>query len=160
MKKLLILIVLGFGIYAAWKHVSVSGASGSAVPENPVYAEFRVKYPDDIELVGLGRMDSLEDCETRADMFWRGVLASGAQAEMSSVKCVTQLPTRFQALFENKTAYATYIAMDRGNSGERDGRFLFYGVPSSEVMKHCPALIDSIKKRFSGEVKCIQGSVG
>lgn len=160
MKKLFILIVLGLGTYAAWKHFGGGNPAASSIPANPVYAEFRVKFPDDIELAGFGRMDSLEDCETRADRFWRDVLASGAQVEMTSVKCGSQLPARFQALFENKTAYATYIAMDRGNSSERDGRFLIYGVPSSEVMKHCPAFIDSIKQRFSGEVRCIQGSVG
>ena len=160
MKRLIILVVIGFGIYAGWKHFNGGNSALSSAPANPVYAEFRVKFPDDVELVGFGRMDSQEDCETRADVFWRDVLASGTQVQMSSVKCGTQLPARFQALFENKTAYATYIAMDRGNSGERDGRFLFYGVPSSEVMKHCPAFIDIIKKRFSGEVKCIQGSVG
>lgn len=159
MKKLIILLILGFAVYSGWKHFSNTGASNSAVT-NPVYVEFRVKYPDDLELVGFGRMDSLEDCETRADLFWRGVLASGAQTQMSTVKCGAQLPARYLALFENKTANATYIAIDRGNEDERDGRFIIYGAPSSEVMKVCPTLIDAIKKNFSGEVKCIQGSVG
>jgi hypothetical protein len=160
LNKLIVWIAIFLCAYAGWQYFSGRDSSSNAGPANPVYAEFRVKYPDEIELVGFGKMDSMEDCQARAEIFWRDVLASDANTEMTAMKCGAQLPVRFQALFENRPAHATYIAMDRGNAGERDGRFIVYGAPSSEVMKHCPAFIDSIKKKYAGEVKCIQGSIG
>lgn len=159
MKNLIIIIVLGVAAYYGWNHFSNPTAPDQAIT-NPVYVEFRVKYPNDIELVGFGRMDSQEDCEQRAAEFWRNVLAAGDKVQVSSAKCGVQLSAKYQALFDNKVSTATYIAFDRGNSGERDGRFIIYGVPSSQVMSECPAIIEKFKRNFTGEVRCIQGSVG
>lgn len=154
MKAVIFVIVLGAATYWGWNYYN------NQAVRDPVYAEFRIKYENGIELVGLGRMNSQPDCERRAAEFWRGVLAASAQAKISAVHCDIQLPTRYEALFSNQVANATYIAMDRGNSGERDGRFIIFGAPSSEVIKVCPSLVETIKKKYSGTVKCIQGSVG
>ena len=67
---------------------------------------------------------------------------------------------RYEGLFSNRVIHATYLALDRGNSGERDGRFIIYGVPSSEVSKVCPVIIATIKQRYRGKVECIQGTIG
>lgn len=154
MKAIIFVVLLGAAAYWGWNYYN------NKIITDPVYAEFRVKYEGGIELVGFGKMNSQPDCERRAVEFWRGVLASKAQAEMSAVHCGIQLPARYEALFSNQVATATYISMDRGNSGERDGRFIIFGAPSSEVIKICPSLIETIKQKYSGEVKCIQGSIG
>jgi hypothetical protein len=154
MKKILILIVFGAAGYWGWTQY------GAQMGANPVYADFRVKYSNGVELVGIGRMDSQGDCERRADEFWRRTLAVESGTEISSVRCDKQLAARYEGLFSNRVIHATYIALDRGNSGERDGRFIVYGVPSSEVGKVCPTLIGIIKRTYSGKVECIQGTVG
>ncbi len=159
MKNLIIVILFGIAAYYGWNHFSNATATAEAIT-NPVYVEFRVEYPNDIELVGFGRMDSLEDCELRAAIFWSNVFVAGDKVKMSSAKCGVKLSPRYQALFDNKVSTATYIAFDRGNSGERDGRFIIYGVPSSQVMSECPAIIEKFKQNFTGEVKCIQGKIG
>jgi hypothetical protein len=153
MKKILILIVLGVASYWGWTQY------GGQTVKDPVYAEFRMKYNNGVELVGIGRMDSQSDCERRADVFWRGVLAD-ANAQMSSVHCDRKIAPRYEGLFSNRVIHATYVALDRGNSGERDGRFIIYGVPSSEVGKVCPTLISTIKQKYNGKVECVVGTVG
>lgn len=154
MKAILFLIVAGAAGYWAWNQYVERG------PKNPVYAEFRVKYSNGVELVGIGKMDSSSDCERRAEEVWRRTLATDANAQISPIRCDIQLPTRFEGLFSNKTTHATYLAMDRGDSSERDGRFIIYGVPSSEVVKVCPAIIEQIKRNYRGKIECIPGSVG
>lgn len=154
MKAIVVILVVGGLAYWGWNHYN------NRIPKDPVYAEFRVKYENGVELVGVGRMNSQSDCEQRAAEFWRRVLASNAKAEVSPVRCDMTLPDRYDGLFVNRAMHATYIAMDRGNSGERDGRFLIYGVPSSEVVKVCPALIEVVKRNYKGKVDCIQGTVG
>ena len=157
MKSLIIVLLLGLAAYYGWNKFSSPTAPTEA---ESVYVEFRVKFPDDIELVGFGRMDSMEDCEQRSEIFWGNVLASGNNAKMSPTKCGIKLSPRYQALFANKVSTATYLSFDRGNAGERDGRFIIYGVPSSQVMSECPAIIAKFKENYTGEVKCIQGTVG
>lgn len=154
MKAILFVIVLGAAAYWGWDYYN------NRMAKDPVYAEFRVKYENGVELVGLGKMNSQPDCERRGAVFWRGVLASDAKVEISAIRCDMQLPPRYEPLFSNQVAHATYIAMDRGNSGERDGRFIIFGVPASEVAKVCPSLIETIKRKYSGKVQCVQGSVG
>ena len=154
MKAIIFVVVLGAAAYWGWNYYN------HRMVKDPVYAEFRVKYENGIELVGLGKMNSQSDCERRAAEFWRSVLASDARAEISAIRCDIQLPIRYETLFSNQVATATYIAMDRGNSGERDGRFIIFGAPSSDVIKICPSLIETIKRKYSGTVQCIQGSVG
>lgn len=154
MKKLLLLAILGAVAYFIFK------PSTPTVVVNPVYVEFRVTYPDGIELVGFGKMDSQEDCELRAKLMWESVLASNGNAKVSKMVCVKELPSRYVALFNNQVANATYIALDRGNPGERDGRFIIYGAPSSEVMQICPTFITAFKSHYAGNVQCIQGKVG
>lgn len=157
MKSLIIIILLGLVAYYGWNQFS-----SPVIPSESeaVYVEFRVKFPNDIELVGFGRMDSIEDCEQRSEIFWGNVLASGNNAIMSSAKCAVKLSPRYQALFANKVSTATYLSFDRGNAGERDGRFIIYGIPSSQVMRECPAIIAKFKENYTGDVKCIQGTVG
>ena len=154
MKAIIFVVVLGAAAYWGWNYYN------NQMVTDPVYAEFRVKYANGITLVGLGKMNSQPDCERRAAKFWRSVLATDIQAEISAIRCDIQLPTRYETLFSNQTGTATYIAMDRGNSGERDGRFIILGAPSSDVISICPALIETIKRKYSGTVQCIQGSVG
>lgn len=158
MKTFLIVIVIGGAAYWAWQNNNHETEAGSVI--DPVYTEFRVEYTNGIELVGIGKMDSQSDCERRSERFWSSVLATDADAKISGFDCKGDIPARFETLFHNQQGFATYIAMDRGNAGERDGRFIIYGAPSSEVMKVCPVLINRIKQKYRGKVECIQGSVG
>jgi hypothetical protein len=77
-----------------------------------------------------------------------------------SSSCKKELPNKYMKLFVNKTSTATYIAFDRGKGGERDGRFLIYGVPSSFVFKECDSITKEAQKKYSGRIYCVQGTVG
>jgi hypothetical protein len=154
-KKIIFVIVVAAAGYWGWMLFGPQKAT------NWVYAEFRVKYKDGTELVGIGRMDSPSDCERRAEEFWRKALAVDAMgAQVSPMRCGEQLPPRYEGLFSNRVIQATYVALDRGNAGERDGRFIIYGVPSSEVGKVCPIIINNIKSTYGGKVECVIGTIG
>ena len=61
-------------------------------------------------------------------------------------QCKKILAKRFLRLFDNQQVPATYIAYDKGQEAERDGRFLIYGAPSSTACEACKKLADKEKK--------------
>lgn len=153
MRKLLGLLVLAMVSYWAWGHYGYGG--------DPMYAEIRIKHADTgVELVGLGKMNSQSDCDHRTGMVWGKIFASEQRFEVTSIQCVPALPSRYEDLFADRQIHATYISFTRGSAGERDGRFVIYGVPSSEVARVCPELVQRVKQNYSGKVECVQGTVG
>ena len=155
MKKILMMVLVAGAGYFVWSQYS-PGMTG-----NPVYAEVRVRESDmGVELLGLGVMNSEGDCQARAALFWESILVTGTSFKLASMKCIDQIPDRLKGLFENRQYHASYISFEKGNSGERDGRFVIYGVPSSELTRFCPAFISKAKEKYSGKVECIIGSVG
>jgi hypothetical protein len=155
MKKIIVILVIAAGAgYYAYQNKMPSE------PVDPVYAEIRLRHASGVELVGIGKMFSPDDCERRSERFWNTVFKDGAQFEWVSGHCTREITERHLAMFSNRTIHATYISMDRGSSGERDGRFVIYGVPSSDAASFCPALISRIREKYIGKIQCIQGTIG
>lgn len=155
-KTLLILLAVGAVGYGIWKNFAAN-----RTPENPVYAEIRIKHPQSgLELVGIGKMNSDDDCKLRAAYLWGRVFTAKEQFELASASCTEEISERYASLFANRPIHATYVAFDRGNADERDGRFVIFGVPSSEAARVCPDFISKIKQTYTGNVRCIAGTVG
>jgi hypothetical protein len=77
-----------------------------------------------------------------------------------ATQCKKEISAKYQKLFANEKMTATYVVYDSGADGERDGRFLFYGIPSSQVFGKCEGITQKAKRHYSGKVYCIQGTVG
>jgi hypothetical protein len=153
MRKTLVFLVLAGVSYWGWANFGGFG--------DPVYSEIRVKFADTgIELFGLGKMNSEGDCQTRTEAIWKRTFSDEQRFEIASMRCVPAIPARYQELFANRPIQATYLSFERGNSGERDGRFVIYGVASSDVASVCPRLVEAAKRNYSGKVVCVQGTVG
>ncbi len=130
-------------------------------PSEPVFVEIRIQQADSsVLLVGVGRMESMRDCRARSRRFWEGVFNSKERFRLVSSECKDAIADRYLRLFNDEQMHATYLALDRGNPLERDGRFVIYGVPSSQAARECPRIIQQIQKRYSGPIRCIQGTVG
>lgn len=154
MRKLLGLLVLATISYWAWGHYGYGGG-------DPMYAEIRIKHADTgVELVGLGKMNSQSDCDRRTGKVWGKIFASEQRFEVTSIQCVPALPSRYEDLFADRQIHATYLSFTRGSAGERDGRFVIYGVASSDVATVCPRLVEAARRNYSGKVVCVQGLVG
>ncbi|MEJ2454106.1 MAG: hypothetical protein P8103_08120 [Candidatus Thiodiazotropha sp.] len=156
MKGILIVVVLlGLGYYVIFHH-----SPFQTKVTDPHYVEIRLIIHDhDIQMVGVGKMNSYEDCQARSMLVWVNSLKHLGEVNVNS-ECKKTLPKKYLKLFDNEKASATYIAFDKGQGGERDGRFLIYGVPSSHVYKACEEIIQKAKHSYSGKVYCIQGTVG
>ena len=153
MKKVLVILLAAGAAYFAFAQYGGFG--------KPVYAEIRLQNTDlGVELLGLGMMNSESDCQSRASHFWSKVLASNTRFTLVSTKCTQQIPARFQGIFENRQYHATYVSFEKGGIGERDGRFVIYGVPSTEMGRFCPEFVRKAKENYSGKVECVLGSVG
>lgn len=155
MKKLFLFIVVAIAAWWGWRYYDEHRIT------DPVYVEIRVKDTrSSVELVGVGRMNSPRDCERRANNIWRKVLASDDDTKQVTVACLNNIAPHFEKMFTNQPSHATYLALDRGNRGERDARLVIYGAPASEVGKVCPTLVQQMKRNYSGQVQCILGTVG
>lgn len=127
---------------------------------DPYYVEIRIDITQsDVQLVGFGKMNSYEDCQGRAFLVWMKSLEHLGKVNVSS-SCNKTLSKRYQKLFENQPSAATYVAFDKGMDGERDGRFLFYGIPSSHVYQACEKVIEQMRQTYTGKIFCVQGTVG
>ncbi len=156
MKAVLIIAALiGLGYYILNYH-----SPFQTEVTDPYYSEIRVKLREhDVELVGIGKMNSFEDCQARSLIVWANTLEHLGEVSFNS-QCTKTLPKRFLKLFENEQTSASYIAFDKGRGEERDGRFLFYGIPASHVYQACEKIIKEITQSYSGAVYCVQGHVG
>ena len=153
--SLIIFVAIGYYIY------EYHTPYGNQVID-PYYLEIRIKIPNSsIEMVGFGEMNSLTDCETRGQKNWEQKF-KGIGKVSAKKQCKKDVPRKYLRMFENKVMNATYIAFDKGNKYERNGRFLFYGLPSSQVQEACSMLIGKIRtdKQYKGKIFCIQGNVG
>jgi len=127
---------------------------------DPYYVEVRIDInQSDVQLVGIGKMNSYEDCQARAFIVWAKSLDKVGRVKVAST-CKRELPKKYTKLFDNQAATATYVAFDRGRDEERDGRFLIYGIPSSHVYKECEKITKEAKQTYSGKIYCVQGTVG
>ncbi len=156
MKALLIIaVLLGLGYYIVNYH-----SPFQTQVTDPYYSEIRVKLREhDVEMVGIGKMNSFEDCQARSLIVWANTLEHLGEVSFNS-QCKKTLPNRFLKLFDNEPTSASYIVLDKGRGEERDGRFLFYGIPASQVYDACEEITKEIKQSYSGEVYCIKGRVG
>jgi len=130
---------------------------------DPHFIEVRYRIGNtNIKLVGFGKMLSKGDCLGRSALFWRNVFKHSGEVEIADAKanCNRNMPKRYRKLFKNKPVTASYLVMDKGNNKERDGRFIFYGVPSSIVMKECDKIIQAVKKNYRGKMYCVKGTIG
>lgn len=156
MKFILIVIILA----GALQFIFSNHSPFQTTMTEPYFVEMRVNDNEhDIQLVGFGKMLSHEDCLGRAAIFWASVFEHVGETEANAT-CDKSLPKRYQPLFENQQFTATYIVFDKGSAGERDGRFIIYGVPSSYVAKECSKIISKAKQKYKGEIYCVQGSIG
>ncbi|MEJ2692679.1 MAG: hypothetical protein P8166_06350 [Candidatus Thiodiazotropha sp.] len=107
----------------------------------------------------MGKMNSYEDCKVRSLLVWKNSLEQIGEVSLKS-ECKKELAKKYLKLFDNMQTTATYVVFDKGNDEERDGRFLFYGLPSSLVYEHCETIAKKITGSYTGKVYCIKGSVG
>lgn len=131
---------------------------------DPYYVEIRVDVPLDstsLQVVGIGKMYSLQDCQVRSLVFWADMLEHLGKVKIDT-ECKKEIAEKYKKLFDNKQSTATYIAYDKGQEGERDARFLIYGAPSSMAYDACKMIVEKAKNEtpYSGEIFCVKGSVG
>ena len=157
MKRLLVITTFIVTLY----YVYTNHSPFQTEITDPYFVEIRISVDNtNIELVGYGKMFSREDCLARSAKVWANVFKHTGKLNLVNTECIKTLPTRRQKLFDNKSIPASYLAFDKGNNRERDGRFIFYGIPSSYVIKECNKIIASAKKRYKGNIYCIKGTIG
>jgi len=157
MKNVIFIIVL----IAASYYVYTNHSPFQTQETDPYFIEVRVDVKNsNVKLVGFGKMLSHEDCLARSAIIWGHVFKRMGKLKLVDTHCSKTLSNKHKKLFRNKPITASYLAFDRGAGGERDGRFIFYGVPSSLVVKECNKIISQAKKRYQGKVFCVKGSIG
>ncbi len=131
---------------------------------DPYFVEIRIDVPirsEQLNLVGIGRMNSFEDCQIRSMLYWADMLQNIGKVKVSA-ECKKEVPEKFLKLFENQQATATYIAFDKGNGGERDARFLIYGAASGMAFEACEKFVEKTanNSEYQGRIYCVKGSIG
>ena len=159
MKKLLGIALTAIVAYYWWRN-----APGHGPPlkiDNPVYGEVRVTnniQDREIEMALFFRASDDGDCHGRASISWNGVLENCPTCKMETTKCQAQLPSRYARLFDDVPIPSTYLAANAGNSGERDGRIVVYGLTDAEGKVVCEVMRGVIVKKYHGEVHCVAPS--
>jgi hypothetical protein len=149
------IIIIGAGYYFYQK-------DSSGIPEaitDPYFGELTVKQKvqnRDLTVVVYGRMVDNGDCEKRGQIALKDVFEGCTDCNVVDYHCQTELPRRAQALFDNQSTHLAYIALDRGNRGERDARMIVWGLTKAESAFFCTSMIPMIKKKYSGTVSCIE----
>lgn len=155
MKYVLFLaIIIGSGSYLYTYKTNPSQIS------DPYYGEAQLNLKlqnREFSMVLLVEMVDLPDCQTRGQRSWRLVLENCDTCEFASFECKPELTERHQSLFAKEQTYTTYVAADRGSRFERDGRLIIWGLTHDESKEFCSYLTKTIKKKFSGDVSCIEG---
>lgn len=160
MKTFILLLILSGASYYVITHHSPFQTEVT----DPYYVEIRIDVPlqtTSLQMVGVGKMYSLQDCQARSLVVWANMLKHLGEVSVDT-QCKKTLAKRYLKLFDNKQVSATYIVYDKGRDEERDGRFLIYGAPSSMAYDACKKVADKTKKKgvYTGEIYCIKGSVG
>ncbi len=161
MKELLvILLMVGLAYYAV-----IHSPYFKDQVIDPYYVEIRIHIPtklsQEVNLVGIGKMNSLKDCQEQTKIFWEKVFKNSGKVKVNT-ECKKEIAQKYQKLFKNEQTAATYMVYEKGDENDRDGRFIFYGLPSSLVYGACEKLIKDTKEKgsYSGNIYCIKGSVG
>ena len=132
MKILIFLLALtGFSYYVLTHH-----SPFQTEVTDPYYVEIRIDVPlksTTLQMVGVGKMYSLQDCQARSLVVWANMLKHLGEVSVDT-QCKKTLAKRYLKLFENQQVSATYIVYDKGRDEERDGRFLIYGAPSTMAL--------------------------
>ncbi len=157
MKNLLFMISLIGASYYVYTHHSPFQTEAT----DPYFVEIRVSVDNtNVTLVGFGKMLSYEDCLARSAIVWRNVFKRTGKLNLINTQCSKTLSKKYQKLFDNKPITASYIAFDKDNGRERDGRFVFYGIPSSYIIKECNKIIAQARNNYHGKIFCVKGSIG
>lgn len=159
MKSLLVLAILAAAGWFVWKHFSSDGPA--PVIENPVYGEIRVTTSvenREIEMALFVRAAGELDCRTRALVSWQGTMKSCPSCELREPQCHDALPARYARLFNDTPIPSTYLSATAGNSGERDGRLVVFGLTQAEGMQVCELLRQQIAEKYTGTLRCIPAS--
>jgi len=130
---------------------------------DPHFIEVRYSIENtNVKLVGFGKMLSKGDCLARSAIFWRNVFKHAGKVDIADTEteCTKSMPKRYRKLFKNKPVTACYLVLNKGSNRERDARFIFFGVPSSVVIKECDKIIQIVRKNYRGEVYCVKGTIG
>jgi hypothetical protein len=156
---LVVLVMIGLGYYVITYH-----SPFQTEESEPYFVEIRFEAPvrsNKLQMVGVGKMYSLEDCQVRSALTWNNLLDQIGRVSVDT-ECKKEVSKKYLRLFDNRQTTATYIAFDKGEEGERDARFLIYGAPSSMAYEACKLFVEKAKNEMSyaGEIYCIKGSVG
>ncbi|KRT58880.1 hypothetical protein, partial [endosymbiont of Ridgeia piscesae] len=79
----------------------------------PVYAEFRVDMKaagQTLNAVLIGKSVDQNDCEQRAQKVWRETLEGCAACTFKSAECKTDIGSRYEKLFDNRSTYTSYVS--------------------------------------------------
>jgi hypothetical protein len=136
-------------------------AAGCGMQEEvtkPVFLEARMKETQSgIEAVFLAATASRSECEARTALM---IFSRCPTCKFTKASCSDSLPTRFQGVWDGKPYRATYLHLTHGIEGERDGRLIFFSVPSSVVSGACPVIESKIRETYKGTIECRKGTVG
>ena len=160
MKKLFVLIVLAAGGYYLYQD-RIGGPP--QVIEHPVYGEMRVTAEIEGREIEMGlflRASGDEDCHGRGSESWRRVWESCPACKIEKVQCQDELPPRYARLFDDVPIPSAYLSATAGVAGERDGRVVVYGLNAIEGMQVCGMLEKELRKKYQGQLTCIEPSGG
>jgi hypothetical protein len=161
MKRLLVIALIAAAGYFGWQ--KFAGHGGPPAPiKNPVYGEVRVTAEvqgREIDMALFIRAQDDADCRGRASTSWNGALEGCPTCSMqATTKCQAQLPPRYARLFNDESIPSTYLSATAGDSTERDGRLVVYGLTDEEGKALCEVIRTSILKRYHGTAHCVPAS--
>jgi hypothetical protein len=110
-----------------------------------------------IEAVFLAATASQTECQARTAL---AMFSRCPTCKFTKMSCADELPSRFQNVWDGKPYRATYMIFTHGEKGERDGRLIFFSVPSSVVAGACPAMEARIRETYKGTIECRKGTIG
>jgi hypothetical protein len=163
MKKLLVLAALGLLVYMGYQKYQRGPAPTAAEMENPVYGEMRVNTTiegRELEMALFVKVPDKEECQARARQEWADVLKDCPGCKLQAIKCQDTLSPRYARLFEDTPIPSAYLSLKAGNSKERDGRLVVYGLTDQEGVLVCEEMRRIILKEYKGTGTCIAPSGG
>lgn len=156
MKTILFLIVaISAGLY-----VNKGYSENPEIIEKPVYLEsrFSMKFPEHsrkIDVIFVGEMTSLEDCEARKGKYLKSMLKTCTECIYTTTECKLEIRNRYKKLFSNGKLHTTYLSLDKGNRFERSGRLVVWGLATDEAKIMCDTIQSHIDKKYTGTKQCI-----
>lgn len=163
-KKIIIPIVLVAGAFLIQHNRAALTEPGDIT--NPVYGETRLSIgPSDgsLDIVMLTKAADASDCKAQTERIEReirsGSFAMCTECSEPKSQCLTELPPRFVALFDNRPSALTYLTLDRGHPLEREHRIIFWGV-SVEVSDTLCDAVPEFQEERKGKVSCVRARRG